>query len=54
MRVSGDTILVTYYNAPNADRLRKQYENLPDKLAGDHLDARILWLYNYKLDFRFR
>ena len=54
VRVCGETILVTYYNAPNADRLREQYENLPTQLARDHLDARIPWLYNFKLDFRFR
>jgi hypothetical protein len=27
-----DTILVPYYNAPNAERLRLSYEGLPQKL----------------------
>jgi hypothetical protein len=54
VRVSGDTILVTYYNALNADHLRDGYENLPAKLARENLDPRIPWLYNFKLDFRFR
>lgn len=54
VRVTRDTILVTYYNAPNVDLLRKHYEHLPDKLAGDKIDPRIPWLYGYKLDFRFR
>ena len=29
VRVDGDTIIVTYYNAPDAGRLREHYENLP-------------------------
>ncbi|MCX6878781.1 MAG: hypothetical protein NTW21_33965 [Verrucomicrobia bacterium] len=32
IRVSRDTVLVTYYNAPNAELLRAHYENLPEKL----------------------
>jgi hypothetical protein len=54
LRVTHDTIVVTYYNAPHADRLRLRYEHLPDQLERDHVDPRIPWLYNYKLDFRFR
>ena len=54
IRVSQDTIMVTYYNAPNADRLRGTYENLPQKLANKNVSPLIPWLYNYKLDFRFR
>jgi hypothetical protein len=54
LRVRGETILVTCYNAPQADRLRDLYEDLPAKLEDEHLDPRIPWLYNFKLDFRFR
>jgi hypothetical protein len=54
VRVSGDTIVVTYYDAPNAERLRIHYESLPDKLMQEGVDPEIPWLYNYKLDFRFR
>ena len=54
VRVRGDTILVTYYNAPNAERLRTHYEALPKKLAAENVNPEIPWLYNYKLDFRFR
>lgn len=54
IRVSDDTILVTYYNAPNADKLRLHYENLPDKLADEGISSAIPWLYNFKLDFRFK
>ena len=54
VRVNHDTILVTYYNAPNAEQLRAHYQNLPDKLAAENICPEIPWLYNYKLDFRFR
>ncbi len=54
VRVTKDTIIVTYYNAPNRDRLQAYYLNLPEKLAEDNIDPRVPWLYNYKLDFRFR
>jgi hypothetical protein len=54
VRVTHDTILVTYYNAPNAECLRRHYEGLPDKLQHQQMDPRIPWLYNFKLDFRFR
>lgn len=54
VRVTEDTIVVTYYNAPNAQRLRLHYEDLPSKLAHNHIDPRVPWLYDFKLDFRFR
>jgi len=54
LRVSDDTIVVTYYNAPDADRLRQHYEDLPDRLQSEHIDPHIPWLYGFKLDFRFR
>jgi hypothetical protein len=52
--VDGDTILVTYYNAPTADNLRQAYEDLPAKLRAEGIDPRIPWLYGFKLDFCFR
>lgn len=54
LRVTADTIIVTYYNAPNASQLRALYEGLPEKLAAEQIDPRVPWLYNYRLDFRFR
>jgi hypothetical protein len=53
VRVTKDTIIVTYYNAPNAEGLRQHYEGLPQKLAEENVDPKIPWLYNYMLDFRF-
>ena len=52
VRVTDDTIVVTYYNAPPG--LRSHYEDLPQKLADENVEPTIPWLYNYQLDFRFR
>ena len=54
VRVCADTILVTFYNAPNAEHLRPHYENLPSLLQQEGIDPHIPWLYNFKLDFRFK
>ena len=54
LRFCDDTILVTYYNAPHVDLLRPQYEHLPALWEREGIDPRIPWLYNYKLDFRFK
>jgi len=54
VRVDTNTITVTYYNAPDAEKLRTQYENLPAKLRSENVDPRIPWLYGFELDFRFR
>jgi len=54
VRVRDDTVVVTYYNAPDAERLRTHYEQLPDRLEREHISPQIPWLYGFKLDFRFR
>lgn len=54
IRLHNDTIIVTYYNAPNADQLSQHYTRLPEKLQEHNTDPRIPWLYGYKLDFRFK
>jgi hypothetical protein len=51
---NGDTILVTIYNAPRAEKLRPRFENLPSVLQSEGIDPHIPRLYNYKLDFRFK
>ncbi len=53
VRVEANRIIVTYYNAPETDKLREHYENLPAKLRADGIDPRIPWLYGFELDFRF-
>ncbi len=54
IRVRQDTIVITLYNAPNAELLRGHYENLPAKLRQQGVDPHIPWLYNFQLDFRFK
>lgn len=54
IRVQNDTIIVTFYNPPNAELLIENYENLPQKLEEEGCNPRIPWLYDYKLDFRFK
>ena len=53
MRVEENTIVVTYYNAPNVVGLQRAYAGLPAKLIAEGIDPHIPWLYNFKLDFRF-
>ena len=44
-----DTIVVTYYNAPNSDLMKKHYENMPEKLSSEGIKPTIPWLYDFKL-----
>ena len=54
VRVHHDTILVTYYNAPRAQQWKEHFENLPQRLQQEGVDPRVPWLYDFKLDFRFK
>ncbi len=54
VRVHQDTIVVTYYNAPQAEVWKQHFENLPQRLHQEGVDPRVPWLYNFKLDFRFK
>jgi Transposase DDE domain len=54
VRVHHNTIVVTYYNAPNAEVLRQHYEHLPKKLRAEGINPQIPWLYDFELDFRFK
>lgn len=54
IRAEKQTIVVTFYNPPNAPLLRAHYEHLPEKLAREGINPEIPWLYNFKLDFRFK
>ena len=54
IRVHDDTIIVTYYNAPEAQKLQAHYQDLPAKLKAEGVDPHIPWLYNFQLDFRFK
>lgn len=53
IRVEGDTIVVTFYGeSSHIDPSR--YRNLPAILQAEGIDPHIPWLYNFKLDFRFK
>ena len=54
IRTKDDTIIVTCYNAPKELNLHKHYQNLPAKLTSEGINPKVPWLYNYKLDFRFK
>ena len=54
IRVKEDTIIVTYYNASNPELMKRHYENLPDGLLAEGIPPKIPWLYDFKLNFRFK
>ena len=54
IRVRGDTIIVTYYNAEHLGIQTQQFTRNPSRLAREGINPRVPWLYNFKLDFRFR
>jgi hypothetical protein len=54
IRVKDDTIIITCYNAPKELNLQDNYQNLPEKLLSQGINPRAPWLYNFKVDFRFK
>lgn len=53
IRAKGDTIFITFYGKPT--HLNTQnYINLPGKLTAEGLNPKIPWLFDYKIDFRFK
>jgi len=54
IRVKDDTIIVTCYNAPKELNLHYHYHGLPAKLISEGINPKVPWLYDYKLDFRFK
>jgi hypothetical protein len=54
IRVKDDTIIVTCYNASKELNLQNYYTDLPAKLTAEGIDPKIPWLYDYKLDIRFK
>jgi hypothetical protein len=54
IRVKDDTIIITYYNAPLDDYFKEHYKNLPKKLEAEGVDPKVPWLYNFKVNFRFK
>lgn len=54
IRVKDDTIIVTCYNTPKELNLQEHYQNLPGRLINEGINPKIPWLYDFKLDFRFK
>jgi hypothetical protein len=54
VRVEGDTIIVTYYRDHEALNIKQYYENLPAILESEGVNPKIPWLFDFKLDFRFK
>lgn len=54
LRVKNDTIIATLYNVPESLGLQKIYGNSSDKLKSEGINPKIPWLYDFKLDFKFK
>lgn len=54
IRVKEDTIIISCYNAPKEFNLQHNYQNLPAKLVSEGINPKVPWLYDFKLDFRFK
>jgi len=54
IRVEGDTIIVTYYRDHQDLGLAQHYQNLPQILEKEGVNPKIPWLFDFKLDFRFK
>lgn len=54
IRVKEDTIIVTYYRDYRNLGIEQYYHNLPHILEKEGINPRIPWLYDFKLDFRFK
>lgn len=53
VRVQNDTIIVTFYGAPKHIN-PKDYIGLPKIMESKGINPKIPWLYDFKLDFRFK
>lgn len=54
LRVKDDTIIVTFYRDHHQLDLARHYQNLPQILASEGVNPKIPWLFDFKLDFRFK
>ena len=54
IRVEDDTIIVTYYRDHEKLKLKQNFENLPQILESEGVNPKIPWLFDFKLDFRFK
>lgn len=54
IRVKDDTIIVTYYKDHEILGIRDKYQNISQQLENENISPKIPWLYDYKLEFRFK
>jgi hypothetical protein len=54
IRVKGDTVIITYYKDHEILGLRDKYHNISQQLENENISPKIPWLYDYKLNFRFK
>jgi hypothetical protein len=54
VRVAGDTIMVAYYNAPHAERLRQHYQGRPERLTAEKIAPTVSLAVGVQTGFRFR
>jgi len=54
IRVKGDTIIVTCYRDRQDLGLAQPTQNLPQILEKEGVNPKIPWLFDFKLDFRFK
>lgn len=54
IKIKDDTIIVTYYRDHENLFLKKHFEHLPQILQAEGINPKIPWLYDFKLDFRFK
>jgi hypothetical protein len=54
IRVKDDSIIVTYYKDHEVLGLREKYRNISQQLENENISPKIPWLYDYKLEFRFK
>jgi hypothetical protein len=54
IRVEDDKIIITYYGGHERLDLKKQYHNIENQLINHGVNPKIPWLFDFKLDFRFK
>lgn len=54
IRVRDDKIIITYYKDHEVLGLRDKYHNISQQLENENISPKIPWLYDYKLEFRFK
>lgn len=54
VRVNDDKIIVTYYGDHEVLGIREKYQNISQQLENQNISPKIPWLYDYKLEFKFK